>query len=256
MMGSCCRMEGSVPLLKVENLSKNFDAIRALHDVSFELERGKILGLVGDNGAGKSTLLNILFGRLQPSSGKIYFEGEEARFKDPSDAIKKGMAIAYQFLDLVEIAPLWANFFMGREMTRKVGPFGFLDKKKMQSLTEGKLSQYGFKTDVDREVRELSGGQRHILAVSKAIETNPKLLLLDEPFTGLSERVLREIKSFLVEAKEEKNTSIIIATPWFDQIRDLIDEVIVLTRGNIAGHFTRKSADRMEIFKLAKGLLY
>ena len=249
-------MEGSVPLLKVENLSKNFDAIRALHDVSFELERGKILGLVGDNGAGKSTLLNILFGRLQPSSGKIYFEGEEARFKDPSDAIKKGMAIAYQFLDLVEIAPLWANFFMGREMTRKVGPFGFLDKKKMQSLTEGKLSQYGFKTDVDREVRELSGGERQILAVSKAIETNPKLLLLDEPFTGLSERVLREIKSFLVEAKEEKNTSIIIATPWFDQISNLIDEVIVLTRGNIVSHSTRESADRLEIFRLAKSLLH
>jgi len=249
-------MEGSVPLLKVENLSKSFDAIRALHNVSFQLEGGKILGLVGDNGAGKSTLLNILFGRLQPSSGKIIFEGEEVRFRDPSDAMERGMAIAYQFLELVEIAPLWANFFMGREITRKIGPLNFLDKKRMQSLTEEKLSKYGFKTDVDREVGELSGGQRHILAVSKAIETNPKLLLLDEPLTGLSERVIKEIKCFLVEAKEGKNTSIIIATPWFDQIRDLIDEVIVLTRGNIAGHFTRKSADRLEIFKLAKGLLH
>ena len=249
-------MKESVPLLKVENLSKNFGAIRALHDVSFQLEQGKILGLVGDNGAGKSTLLNILFGRLQPSSGKIYFEGEEMRFKDPSEAIKKGVAIAYQFLDLVEIAPLWANFFMGREITRKIGPFNFLDSKKMKSLTEEKLSRYGFKTDVEREVRELSGGQRHILALSKAIETNPKLLLLDEPLTGLSERVIKEIQSFLVKTKEEKNTSIIIATPWFDQISNLIDEVIVLTRGNIVAHSTRESADRLEIFRLAKSLLH
>jgi len=125
----------------------------------------------------------------------------------------------------------------------------------MQSLAEEKLSKYGFRTDVNREVRELSGGQRHILAVSKAVETNPKLLLLDEPLTGLSERVIEGIKSFLVKAKEEKNTSIIIATPWFDQISDLIDEIIVLTRGNIVGHFTRKSADRLEIFKLTKGLV-
>jgi len=154
----------------------------------------------------------------------------------------------------VEIAPLWANFFMGRELTRKMGPFSFLDKKKMQSLTEEKLSKYGFKTDVDREVGELSGGQRHILAVSKAIETNPKLLLLDEPLTGLSERVNKEIKGFLMEAKEETNASIIIATPWFDQISDLVDEVMVLARGDIVGHFPRKSADRLEIFKLAKGL--
>ena len=249
-------MEGSVPLLKVEGLSKSFGAIRAVSDVSFELERGKILGLVGDNGAGKSTLLNVLFGRLQPSSGRIVFEGEEVRFRDPSDAMKRGVAIAYQFLELVEIAPLWANFFMGREITRKMGPFNFLDKRKMQSLAEEKLSLCGFRTDVNREVRELSGGERQILAVSKAVETNPKLLLLDEPLTGLSERVIEGIKSFLVKAKEEKNTSIIIATPWFDQISDLIDEIIVLTRGNIAGHFTRKSADRMEIFKLARGLLH
>jgi simple sugar transport system ATP-binding protein len=248
-------MVGAVPLLRVEGLSKSFGAIRAVHDVSFELERGRILGLVGDNGAGKSTLLNMLFGRLQPSGGRIYFEGEEVRFRDPSDAMEKGVAIAYQFLELVDIAPLWANFFMGRELTRKIGPFNFLDKKKMQSLAEEKLAQYGFKADANREVRELSGGQRHILAVSKAIETNPKLLLLDEPLTGLSERVIKEIHSFLMKAREEKNTSIIIATPWFDQISDLIDEVIVLTRGNIVGHFTRKSADRLEIFRLTKGLL-
>ena len=255
-MNAQCAMNESVPLVRVENLSKDFGAIRALHDVSFQLEQGKILGLVGDNGAGKSTLLNILFGRLQPSSGKIYFEGEEMRFKDPSDAMKKGVAIAYQFLELVEIAPLWANFFMGREITRKIGPLNLLDNKKMKSLTQQKLSQYGFQTNVDREVRQLSGGQRHLLAVSKAIETNPKLLLLDEPFTGLSERVMKEIHTVLAKTKDEKNTSIMISTPWFDQISDLIDEVMVLTRGKIVGRSTRESADRLEIFRLTKTLLH
>jgi len=245
-------MEGSVPLLKVEGLSKSFDAIRALRDVSFQLEGGKILGLVGDNGAGKSTLLNILFGRLQPSSGKIFFEGEEVRFKDPSDAIKRGMAIAYQFLDLVEIAPLWANFFMGREMTRKVGPFGFLDKKKMQSLTEGKLSQYGFKTDVDREVRELSGGERQILAVSKAIETSPKLLLLDEPFTLLSIEDTEKLVSLIREINEKTSVSIIVVSHTLSLIKEVSHYIMLLKAGEKAFF---EPADSVSIDKIIKVML-
>ena len=245
-------MEGSVPLLKVENLSKNFGAIRALRNVSFQLEGGKILGLVGNNGAGKSTLLNILFGRLQPSGGRIFFEGEEVRFKDPSDAIEKDVAITYQFLDLVEIAPLWANFFMGREMTRKVGPFGFLDKKKMQSLTEGKLSQYGFKTDVDREVRELSGGERQILAVSKAIETSPKLLLLDEPFTLLSIEDTEKLVSLIREINEKTSVSMIVVSHTLSLIKEVSHYIMLLKAGEKAFF---EPADSVSIDKIIKVML-
>ena len=227
-------MNESVPLLRVEDLSKDFGAIRALHDVSFQLEQGKILGLVGDNGAGKSTLLNILFGRLQPSSGKIYFEGEEVRFKDPSDAMKKGVAIAYQFLELVEIAPLWVNFFMGREITRKIGPFNILDNKKMKSLTEEKLSQYGFETNVDREVRELSGGERQTLAVSKAIETNPKLLLLDEPFTLLSIEDTQRLVSVIREINQKTSVSIIVVSHTLSLIKEVSHYIVLLKAGEKA----------------------
>lgn len=246
-------MKESVPLLKVENLSKNFGAIRALHDVSFQLEQGKILGLVGDNGAGKSTLLNILFGRLQPSSGKIYFEGEEMRFKDPSEAIKKGVAIAYQFLDLVEIAPLWANFFMGREITRKIGPLNLLDNKKMKNLTEEKLSRYGFKTDVDREVRELSGGQRQILAVSKAIETNPKLLLLDEPFTLLSIEDTEKFISLIREINEKTSVSIIVVSHTLGLIKEVSHYIVLLKAGEKAFF---EPADSVSIDKIIEVMLH
>jgi len=246
-------MEGSVPLLKVENLSKSFGAIRALHDVSFELEGGKILGLVGDNGAGKSTLLNILFGRLQPSSGKIFFEGEEVRFRDPSDAMKRGVAIAYQFLELVEIAPLWANFFMGREMTRKIGPFGFLDKRKMQSLAEEKLSLCGFKTDVDREVRELSGGERQILAVSKAIETNPKLLLLDEPFTLLSIEDTDRFVCLIKEINKKTSASIIVVSHTLSLIKEVSHYIMLLKAGEKAFF---EPADSVSIDKIIEVMLH
>ncbi len=90
-------MGGSGPMLEVKNISKNFGTVRALRNMSFDLEGGKILGLVGDNGAGKSTLLKILSGDLQPSGGKIYLEGKGTRFKSPADAMKKGIAIAILF---------------------------------------------------------------------------------------------------------------------------------------------------------------
>jgi len=246
-------MAGSVPLLRVEGLSKSFGAIRALHDVSFELEQGKILGLVGDNGAGKSTLLNMLVGRLQPSGGKIFFEGEEVRFRDPSEAMKKGIAIAYQFLDLVEIAPLWANFFMGREITRKIGPFNFLDKKKMQSLTEERLLRYGFKTDVDREVRELSGGERQILATSKAMEADPKLLLLDEPFTLLSIEDTEMLVRLIKEINKKTSTSIIVISHTLSLVKEVSHYIMLLKAGEKA---FLEPADSVSIYKIIEVMLH
>ena len=247
-------MKGAGPILEVKNISKNFGTVRALRNMSFHLEGGKILGLVGDNGAGRSTLLKILSGGLQPSGGKIYLEGKGTRFKSPADAMKKGIAIAYQFLQLVDIAKVWENFFMGRELTKRIGPLAFLDVEKMKHLTAETMAKYGHTLDVRREVRELSGGQRRILAISRAIEANPKIFLLDEPTQGLSKRVIKEIFDLLKRAKEEKDTSIIITSQWYEQISDFIDDVIVLRRGEVVGHFDAESADRVKIFKLAMGL--
>ena len=247
-------MGGSGPMLEVKNISKNFGTVRALRNMSFDLEGGKILGLVGDNGAGKSTLLKILSGDLQPSGGKIYLQGKETRFKSTADAMKKGIAIAYQFLGLVDIAKVWENFFMGRELTKKMGPLAFLDVEKMKHLTAEAIAKYGHTFDIEREIRELSGGQRQIIAVTRAIEANPEILLLDEPTHGLSKRIIKEIFDLLRKAKEDKDTSIIITSQWYEQISDFIDDVIVLRRGEVVGHFDAESADRVRIFKLAMGL--
>ena len=240
--------------MEVKNISKNFGTVRALSNISFDLERGKILGLVGDNGAGKSTLLKILSGDLQPSGGEIYLKGKETQFKSPADAMKKGIAIVYQFLELVDIAQVWENFFMGRELTKRIGPFAFLDVKKMKHLTAESIAKYGHTFNIEREIGELSGGQRQIIAVTRAIEANPEILLLDEPTQGLSKRVIKDIFNMLRKAKEEKDTSIIITSQWYEQVSDLIDDVKVLRRGEVVGHFDAESANRVKIFKLAMGL--
>jgi simple sugar transport system ATP-binding protein len=242
------------PILEVKNISKDFGTVRALNNISLSLEEGKILGLVGDNGAGRTTLLNILSGGLQPSSGSIYFKGKEIRFKSPADAMKLGISTVHQSLELVEIVSVWENFFMGRELTKKIGPLAILDVEKMKHLTEESVMKYGHKFKIEREIGELSGGQRQIIAVTRAIEANPEILLLDEPIHGLSVRVINDIFDILKKAKKEKDTSIIITSQWYEQISHFIDDVIVLRRGNIAGQFDEQSANKVKIFKLAMGL--
>jgi simple sugar transport system ATP-binding protein len=168
--------------------------------------------------------------------------------------MKKGIAIVYQSLELVDIAKVWENFFMGRELAKRIGPFAFLEIEEMKRLTAESIAKYGHKFDIEREIGELSGGQRQIIAVTRAIEANPQILLLDEPTHGLSRRVITDIFNLLREARKSKETSIIITSQWYEQVSDFIDEVIVLRRGAIVGRFRCEAADKAKIFKLAMGL--
>ncbi|MBW2058299.1 MAG: sugar ABC transporter ATP-binding protein [Deltaproteobacteria bacterium] len=245
-------MNGSSPMLEVKNVWKNFGTVKALSDISFDLEEGKILGLVGDNGAGKSTLLKILSGDLQPSGGEIYLEGKAVRFKSPADAMKKGIAIAYQFLELVEIAKVWENFFMGRELTKRIGPFPFLDIERMKRLTAEAIAKYGHTFDVDLEVRDLSGEQRQIIAVTRAIEANPEILLLDESFTLLSLDGRKEILNFLREVNKKIGITMIIVSHDLELIKNLSHYIMVLRGGEkmFFGHTGSISVDEIVDYML------
>jgi simple sugar transport system ATP-binding protein len=243
---------GSGTMMEVKNISKNFGTVRALSNVSFDLVRGKILGLVGDNGAGKSTLLKILSGDLQPSGGEIYLEGKSTRFKSPADAMKIGIAIAYQFLELVDSATVWENFFMGRELTKRIGPFAFLDIEKMKHLTAEAIAKHGPELDIEREVRELSGEQRQIIAVTRAIEANPEILLLDESFTLLSLEGREEIVNFLREVNKRSDITMVIVSHDLDLIKKLSHYIMVL-RGGEKMFFGR--TDEISIDEIVKYML-
>lgn len=245
-------MNNSGPMLEVKKIWKSFGTVRALRDISFDLEGGEILGLVGDNGAGKSTLLKILSGDLQPSGGEIFLEGKGTRFKSPADAMKKGIAIAYQFLELVEIAKVWENFFMGRELTRKIGPLPILDVEKMKHMTEEAIAKYGHTFDVEQEVKELSGEQRQIIAVTRAIEANPEILLLDESFTLLSLEGRKDIVSFLKRVNKKVGITMIIVSHDLELIKELSHYIMVLRNGEqvFFGHTDRISIDQIVEYML------
>lgn len=220
-----------IEMMEIKNVSKNYGTVKALRDVSFTIEKGSILGLVGDNGAGKSTLLKILSGDTPPSGGDVYLEGKEIHFRSPADAMKVGIGIAYQFLELVDIASVWENFFMGRELTKRKGPFAFLDIKKMRCLTAEAIAKHGPGLDVDREVIELSGEERQIIAVTRAIEASPKILLLDEAFTLLSLQGREDIVNFLKNVNKKLNITMVIVSHDLDLIKNLTHNIMVLRNG-------------------------
>lgn len=217
-------------IIRAENITKRYGNVLSLNNVSFSTYEKEIIGLVGDNGAGKSTLLNILVGLFPPDEGKIFIEGKEVQFSSPADARGKGIEIVYQFGNLVEEMVIYKNFFLGREIIKK-GVFKVLNNKLMKDKSEKILQQIGIHKDSNKLVGELSGGERQAVALGRAFYFGTKVLLLDEPTTGLSlketDRSLKRIKTI----RDNTNMSIIFVTHELRYIFPIADRLILIDRG-------------------------
>lgn len=218
-------------ILRAEKITKGFDKIFALKNVSFTIYEKEIIGLVGDNGAGKSTLLNILAGLFPPDEGKIYLEGKQVQFSSPIDARKKGIEIVYQYGNLVEGMNIYQNFFLGREIIKKIGFIKVLDKEKMKKISERILNEIGIRKSSEELISSLSGGQRQAVALGKVFHFGTKVLLLDEPTRNLSlkevDRSLKRIQTI----RDKTNICIVFVTHNIRHIFPIADRIIVLDRG-------------------------
>ena len=233
-------------ILECRNVSKSFDQIEALKDVSFKLSRGEILGLVGDNGAGKSTLIKILRGVIQPTSGEIYIEGKQKKFNSPRDAIREGIQCVYQEAALVEQLSVAENFFIGQEPIKRYanGLINFVDFEKMEKDSDEYLARMGFHLNVTDEIRHFSGGERQAVAVMRALYFNPKILFLDEPTTALSEKAKKALFDLLQASK--KACPMILVTHDLKDAIELCDRIIMLKLGKIVFEFEAKEGLSVE----------
>jgi len=240
--------EGEVSdvILECRNISKSFDQIEALKDVSFKLRRGEVLGLEGDNGAGKSTMIKILRGVIQPTSGEIYIEGKKKVFNSPRDAIREGIQCVYQEAALVEQLSVAENFFIGQEPVRRYanGWINFVDFEKMEKDSYEYLARMGFHLKVTDEIRNFSGGERQAVAVMRALYFKPKILFLDEPTTALSEKAKRALFDLLRASK--KVCPMIFVTHDLNDAIELCDRIIMLRLGKIVFEFKAKEGLKVE----------
>jgi len=247
-------MKEEATLLKMVNISKFFGEVRALSNINFTVGYNEIVGLVGDNGAGKSTLIKILMGVHQPKKGgQIYFQDKKVRFNSPHDARVFGIEPVYQDLALVNLISLSRNFCLGREPLKKVGPFRFLDKKKMANESTKALKNIGISVRNPAEmVSVLSGGERQSIAIGRSLYFGAKLLVMDEPVAALSVKEARRVFTCLRTAKESGISTIVIAHNIY-QIYPVVDKFVVLAHGGKIGSFRKTQITADQVIKLIIG---
>jgi simple sugar transport system ATP-binding protein len=234
------------------NISKNFGTVQALKNVDFDVGYQEVMGLVGDNGAGKSTLIKILTGVFPPDTGEIYFEGKKVEIRSPKEARDLGIETVYQDLALIPIMSISRNFFLGREPVVQVGPFRFMDKRKMDATVKKVLSEIGINVRSPEEpVAILSGGERQSVAIGRALHFGAKLLILDEPTSALSVRETHKVLDFILEAKE-RGLSIIFITHNIYHVYSVADRFTILEHGRKVATFKRTEVSAEDIIEIIR----
>ncbi len=240
-------------LLVLENLTKNFGAIEALRGVSFAIERGEVVALLGDNGAGKSTLVKIIAGEQEPTSGRMIFEGREFLAKSPAEAKAAGIETVYQDLSLCTNVDVVANFFMGREITKSILGIRVLDERAMESAVETTLANAGTHIPSLRtKVEHLSGGQRQAIELNRFLHWGGKLVLLDEPFAALGvEQTRRGLD--MIRRVARQGVGVIIITHIMQQAFQVADRIVVIRQGVVAGDVERSKTSPDAVVAMITG---
>jgi len=222
--------------LDVVNVSKQFGGLHALRDVNLHVDRGEVLGLVGDNGAGKSTLMKIISGVQPPTDGYVAVDGDMKQFASPIDATDAGISTVYQDLALAMEQDVVANFFLGKELLshnwfgRRMG---WLDRRTMRARTTEQLKRLRTRIPrVDARCKDLSGGQRQALAIARAAAWCQHVLLLDEPTSALGVEQQAQVLDLIRRVRDEGVAVILVS----HQMRDVLavcDRVSVLRLGGV-----------------------
>lgn len=231
-------------LVDLVGITKQFGGVRALKGVDLSVRPGEVVALVGHNGAGKSVLAQILSGVFPPSSGEIRVKGQPVAFASPSDARRYAIETIYQTLALADNLDAPANFFLGRELRTR---FGFLDKKRM--ATEAAQALKGLNpnfTDIERPVRQMSGGQRQAIAIARAIHFQVQLLIMDEPTAALGPHETAQVGELIKRLRAQGIGILLISHDVRDVLR-LADRIVVLKNGELVGSLTARDTHEDEV---------
>jgi len=241
-------VSGPAPLLEVRGLSKSFPGVRALDGVSLTLHRGELLAVVGENGAGKSTLMKVLAGIQSPDAGEILLEGAPVRLDSVQQAAAHGIALIHQELNLAENLDAASNIFLGREPRK----FGFISGRTLRADADALLKRLGMTIPASASVRSLAIGHRQMVEIAKALSTNARILIMDEPTSSLSARETEHLFRVIGELKAA-GVSIIYISHHMNEVRALADRVTVLRDGKNAGELQRAAISHEKLVRLMVG---
>jgi simple sugar transport system ATP-binding protein len=222
------------PIIQLKNIGKSYGNISALRGVDLSVRQGEVTCILGDNGAGKSTLISIIAGLFPHDEGEYLVDGQPRRFSSPREALDLGIAAVYQTLALVPLLPVWRNFFLGSELEKGSGPFSRLDIAVMRSKTEGELDRMGIALeDLEQPVGTLSGGQRQVVAIARAVHFGARVLILDEPTAALGVAQSGLVLRYITQAAREQGIGVIFITHNPHHAYLVGDHFMVLARGEV-----------------------
>jgi ABC-type sugar transport system ATPase subunit len=222
-------------IVDIAGITKTFGHVEALRGVDMKILTGEILALVGDNGAGKSTLVGVLSGDHVPDAGTVLMEGEAIPFGVIAAAQARGISAVYQDLALAPDLSISDNIFLSTERRRPglLGRLGFLEERQMEQRASELMSSLGIQIgDVRTPVRSLSGGQRQVVAVSRAVERASKLVILDEPTAALGARQARIVLETILEAKRQGLTILLISHD-LPRVIEVADRIAIMRLGRV-----------------------
>lgn len=234
-------------LLRMENITKRFPGVLALDNVTFTLRKGEVHALVGENGAGKSTLIKILSGVHRPDGGKIILEGKGVHFSGPLEAMRAGISVIYQELLLSENLPVYANVFMGKLPWRFSVKHSTLVKE-----TRKILEELGFDIDPLVEVGKLSVSEKQLVSIAKALVSNAKIIVMDEPTATLTEYEVKRLFEIIRDLKK-RGISVIFISHRLDEIFEIADRVTILRDGRKVGEGNVGDFSREDLIRLMVG---
>jgi ABC-type sugar transport system ATPase subunit len=232
----------------MRHISKSFQGVQALKDVSFNAKKGTVNVLVGENGAGKSTLMKILAGALQKDLGNIFIEGKPVEMKSPKDAIKNHVAMIYQELNLVTEMTVEENIFLGREITAN----GFLKKRELQKKTRELMGLYDIHLSPSARVEDLSVANQQMLEIIKALSQDAKILIMDEPTSSLSLPEVERLFS-IIKMLNEQGITIIYISHRMEEIFEIGTYITVLRDGERVGEWALDNVTRNDIIQAMVG---
>ncbi len=239
--------EAGAPLLEIRNLTVNFGPIRALAGVSLSVREGEVVALAGENGAGKTTLVRCIGGDITPSGGQIRLGGAQAP-RDPATLALHGVSVLWQDLALCDNLDIAANLMLGRERRLQLASDVRLHTEASRVLDELGISLPA----TTRGIRSLSGGQRQLVAVARAIARQPRLLLLDEPTASLGVAMARQVEE-LIAGLRERSVSVLLACHDLDMMFRLADRIVVLRHGQVVAEVAPSEVHPDDVLALLSG---
>ncbi|HBY56403.1 MAG TPA: sugar ABC transporter ATP-binding protein [Candidatus Atribacteria bacterium] len=243
------------PILTVKNISKRFGNVQALKNVSMEVCKGDIVGLLGDNGAGKSTLIKIISGNFSADEGEIFLEGKKVHFNSPSEARAAGIETVYQNSPVCINAAVYENFFIGREIVNNYLGIKFVKNKEMQKSTLDALQNIGISIPSEKaEIGLLSGGERQAIILGRFFHWGGKVALLDEPFAALGVAESRKALK-LIHNVSQKGLPIILVTHNIEYAFQVMNKYVVLRHGEVVGVGEKKDVSVDDVVSMITGAI-